>query len=167
MLEYESFCVYGFNTAYPSTWKVEFDPKSDRTMGNVAFKSPERNNIVLSWGPLERAKKKYSSVEEHAEDSIKGVRKNPSVARVEIIQKKELDIPPHKAIYSILRVVFASPSMIPFKKGKEDVLEMRSIHVHCEVSDRYYVIFGQIAPSKSEEHGEIFSKITESFKCHS
>lgn len=166
MLEYESFSVYGFSTVYPSTWKIEFDPKSDWTKGNVAFKSPEKNSIFLSWGSLEKTKKRYSSPEEHAQDSAKAVRKNPRVTRVETVQTKEVNIHSHKAIYSLLRVAFPTPTANPFKKGREEVMEVRSIHIHCDVSERYYVIYGQIELSKSEEHEGIFKNMGESFKCH-
>lgn len=165
MSEYESFSVYGFSTVYPSTWKIEFDPKSDRKKGNVAFKSPENDNVFLSWGSLKKAKTKYTT-EEHAKDSIKAVRKNPRVSKVETVQTKELRVQSHRAIYSLVRVVSSIPSAVPFRKGVEEVLEIRSLHIHCDVSKRYYVLYGQNTLNKSMEHENIFSNMGVFFKCH-
>jgi len=167
MLEYESFSVYGFHVVYPTTWKIEFDPKSDRLKGDVAFKSPEKENIFLSWGSLEKAKKRYSSLEEHANDSIDRIKKNPRVRKVETSQTKDTRIQSHKALFSLVKVTFSTPSLLPFTKTKEEVQEVRCMHLHCETSERYYVIYGAIALSKSQEHEAIFNNMMKSFKCHS
>jgi len=166
MLEYESFCVYGFCTVYPVTWKVELNPKSERSEGDVAFKSPERVNIFVSWGPLEKAKKRYSSLEEHAKDSLKRIKKNSGVKEVELIQRKVIRVNSHKAIFSHVKIIIPRPSFLPFKKEKTDEREVRCMHLHCKPSERYFVIFGEITPDKSLEHGEVFKNIMKSFICH-
>jgi hypothetical protein len=166
MPEYETFSVYGFHTVYPSTWKIEFNPKSDRIKGDVAFKSPEKDNIFLSWGPLELAKKRFSSLEGHVEHSVNQIRKDPRVRGVDTVKTEEFSIKSHKAIYSLLKVTFLAPSMIPLRKGREDVMEMRTMNTYCPVSGRYYVLFGQIALEKSEEHEAIFNNMVQSFRCH-
>jgi hypothetical protein len=166
MLEFESLSVYGFRTVCPSTWRIEFDPKSDRSRGDVAFKSVERSNVFLSWGPLERVKKKFSSLEDHVKDSVDRVKRNPRAKRVEIVETKELMIESHRALYTLIKVSFSTPSIVPFSKGKDETQEVRSMHLHCEASGRYYVMFGQIALDKSQEYKEVFDKMMESFKCH-
>ncbi|MCK4482292.1 hypothetical protein KAU55_03635, partial [Candidatus Bathyarchaeota archaeon] len=97
MVEYECFCIYGFRTVYPITWKVGLDPKSERSEGNVTIKSPEKANIVVSWGLLEKAKKRYSSLEKHARDSIDKIKKESKIKKVELVQTKHIQINSHKA----------------------------------------------------------------------
>ena len=166
MSEFETFCVYNFRTVYPNTWKVEFDPKSNRTKGDVVFKSPERNNIFLSWGDVERAKKRFSDPEGHLKFSMDRIKKNTRVSKVEIVSKRDFTVLSHTALVSLLNVTFSPPNIFPFKKAKGNVEEIRAMHLHCEDSGRYYVIFGQISLEKSKEHEEIFNKMIESFRCH-
>jgi hypothetical protein len=166
MPEFESFSVYGFHTVYPATWKIEFDPKSDRSKGDVSFKSPEKEVIFLSWGSLEKALKRFSSLEEHVKDSVDRIKKNTRVKKVETVQTREMTVESHRALYSLLKVTFSTPSLVPFGKGKEEVQEVRSMHLHCDASERYYVMFEQIAPDKSQEHENIFNNMMQAFKCH-
>ena len=166
MPDFETFCVYGFGTVYPNTWRVEFDPKSNRAKGDVVFKSPEKDNIFLSWGPLEKAQNRFSDTEGHLKYSIDRIKKNTRVGGVEIARKNDLDVQSHKALVSLLKVTFSMPSIIPFRKSKGEVQEVRTMHLHCENAGRYYVIFGQITTDKSQMHEEIFNKMVNSFKCH-
>lgn len=166
MSEYEPFCTYGFCTVCPATWKIELNPKSDRKEGDVAFKSPEKVNIFVSWGPLEKAKKRYASIEEHADDSLKRIKKNPGVKAVELIERKELRISAHKALFSHVKVILTRPSFIPFSKEKMYEREVRCLHLYCDSLERYYVLYGEIMPDKTAEHGEIFRNMVKSFSCH-
>jgi hypothetical protein len=166
MPDFETFCVYGFGTVYPNTWRVEFDPKSNRSKGDVVFKSPEKDNIFLSWGPLEKAQNRFSDTEGHLKYSIDRIKKNTRVGGVEIARKNDLDVQSHKALVSLLKVTFSMPGIIPFRKSKGEVQEVRTMHLHCEDTGRYYVIFGQITTDKSQMHEEIFNKMVNSFKCH-
>jgi hypothetical protein len=43
---------------------VEFNPKGDRIKGDVAFHTPKKNRIFISWGPLEEANKRFKTVQE-------------------------------------------------------------------------------------------------------
>jgi len=127
MTEFEAFCVYNFRTVYPNTWRVEFDPKSTRTKGDVVFKSPERENIFLSWGDVERAKKRFSDAEGHLKYSIDRIKKNTRVSKVEIVSKKDFKVLSHSALVSLINVTFSPPSIIPFKKAKGNVEEIRAM----------------------------------------
>ncbi len=50
---YETLSIYGFKIDYPSTLKVEFNPKSQHEEGDVAFKpSTSGFRLFLSWGQL-------------------------------------------------------------------------------------------------------------------
>jgi len=166
MLKYESFSMYGFHTVYPSTWKIEVDPKSERSEGNITFKSPQKTNIILSWGSLEKARKRYPSLEEHAQDSLNRVKMDKKVKKVELVQTKDIQINSHKAIFSHIRMVFSMPKLLPFRKTKTHEREVRSLHLYCRTSKRYFVVYGVTTSDKSLQQGRIFENIIESFICH-
>jgi len=166
MSEYEFFRIYGFRTVYPVDWKVELDPKSERSEGDVTFKSPEKTHIVVSWGSLEKAKEKHSSLEEHARDSVNRIKKDRKIEKVELIQTKNVKVNSHKAIFSHIRIVFSVRKLLPFGKGKTHEREVRSLHFYCKPSMRYFVVYGVTASDKSVQQGRIFENIIESFGCH-
>jgi len=166
MSEYEFFRIYGFHTVYPVGWKIELDPKSERSEGNVTFASPEKARIVVSWGSLEKAKEKYSSLEEHAKDSINRIKKDRKVKKVELVQTKKVKVNSHKAIFSHIRIVFSVRKLLPFGKGKTHEREVRSLHFYCKPSMRYFVVYGVTASSESVQQGRVFENIIESFVCH-
>jgi hypothetical protein len=166
MSEYEFFRIYGFCTVYPVDWKVELDPKSERREGNVTFKSPEKIHIVVSWGPLEKGKEKYSSLKEHARDSINRIKKDRKVKEVELVQTRKVKVNSHEAILSHIRMVFSTRRLLPFGKGKTHEREVRSLHLYCKPSGRYFVVYGVTTTDKSLRQGRIFENITKSFVCH-
>jgi hypothetical protein len=166
MPEYESFCIYGFRTVCPVTWKIELDPKSELSEGNVTFKSPEKANIVVSWGPLEKAKKRYSSLEKHAKDAINRIKKESKVKKAELVQTKNIQVNSHKAIFSRIRIIFSMPKLLPFGKAKTYEQEVHSLHLYCKPSRRYFVVYGVTTSDKSIQQCRIFEKIIESFVCH-
>jgi len=166
MSEYEFFHIYGFRTVYPVGWKIELDPKSERSEGNVTFKSPEKARIAVSWGSLEKAKEKYSSLEEHARDSVNRIKKDRKVKRVELVQTKKVKVNSHKAVFSHIRIVFSVRRLLPFGKGKTHEREVRSLHLYCRPSGRYFVVYGVTASSESVQQGRVFENIIESFVCH-
>jgi len=166
MPEYEFFCIYGFRTVYPVTWKIELDPKSERSEGSVTFKSPEKANIVTSWGPLEKAEKRYSSLEEHVRDSIDRIKKESKVKKVELVQTKDIQVSSHKAIFSHIRIIFSMPKRLPFTKTKTHEQEVHSLHLYCKPSKRYFVVYGVTTSNKSLKQGRIFEKIIKFLVCH-
>jgi len=166
MLEFDFFCIYGFRTVYPVGWKIELDPKSERSDGNVTFKSPEKVNIAVSWGPLEKAKEKYSSLKEHVRDSIDRIQKDRKVKKVELIQTKNVQVNSHKAIFSHTRIIFSTRRLLPFGRAKRHEREVRSLHLYCKPSGRYFVVYGVTTTDKSVRQGRIFENIMESFVCH-
>lgn len=166
MSEYESFSIYGFRTVYPNTWRVELDPKSERNEGNVTFKSPEKGNIVVSWGPLGKAKKRYSSLEEHVKDSIDRIRKESKVKKAELVQTKNVQVNSHKAVFSHIRMIFSLRRLWPFGKAKTFEQEVHSLHLYCRDSKRYFVVYGVTTSDKSLQQGHIFENVIRSFVCH-
>jgi hypothetical protein len=166
MLEFEFFCIYGFHTVYPVGWKIELDPKSERSEGNVTFKSPEKTNIVVSWGPFVKAKEKYSSLKEHARDSIDRIKKDRKVKKVELVQIKNVQVNSHKAVLSHIRLVFSTRRILPFGKAKRHEREVRSLHLYCNPSGRYFVVYSVTTTDKSLRQRRIFENIIKSFVCH-
>jgi hypothetical protein len=166
MSEYDSFSIYGFSTVYPIAWKIELDPNQERSKGNVTFKSPQKANIVVNWGSLEKARKKYSSIEEHAKDSINRIKKEPKVRRVQLLQTKDIQVNSHKAIFSHVRIIFSMPNLLPFRKAKTYEQEVHSLHLYCKPSKRCFVIYGITTPNESLQQDRIFKIIIKSFRCH-
>jgi len=166
MLKFDFFCIYGFRTVYPVGWKIELDPKSERSEGSVTFKSPEKVNIVVSWGTLEKAKGRYSSLEEHVRDSINRIKKESKVKEVELVQTKDIRVNSHKAIFSHTRIIFSTRRLLPFGKAKRHEREVRSLHHYCKPSGRYFVVYGITTTDKSLRQCRIFENIIKSFVCH-
>jgi hypothetical protein len=150
---------------YPLNWNVELDPKSDRNKGNVAFKSPDKTNILVSWGPLEEAKKKYSSPEKFAMDAVNRIKEDRQVKRVELVQTELEEINSHEANFTHIKIIKLDRSLL-FSKAKTSELEVRSLHFYCGHSKRYFVVYGMVTPDKSAQHEEIFKNMLKSFKCH-
>jgi hypothetical protein len=165
MSEYELFSIYGFHAFHPSGWKIELDPKSDGNKGNVAFKSPEKMNILISWGTLDEAKKKYSSPEKFAMDALNRIRESREVKEMELIQTKLEEVNSHEATFTHLRMNKRNPGF-QFSRARRNELEIRSVHFFCARSQRYFVIYGMVQPDKSAQQEEIFENMLLSFRCH-
>jgi hypothetical protein len=150
MPDFESFCVYGFHTVYPNTWRVEFDPKSNRSKGDVVFKSPEKDNIFLSWGPLEKAENRFSDPEGHLKYSIDRIKKNTRVGGVEVARKNDLEIHSHKALVSLLKVTFSMPSIV--QNDASSLSRLRQIL--CNLWTNYDRQVGD-ARRNHQQHGQI------------
>ena len=74
------------------------NPKDSRRKGDVAFHSPKGNRFFVSWGILEDANKRFKSLDEHRDKSIKQVSKGPDVAKVDIADSREDQISGHRAL---------------------------------------------------------------------
>jgi len=166
MSEYDFFCIYGFRTVYPVSWKIELDPKSELHEGCVTFESPEKRHIAVSWGPLEQANERYSSLEEHVKGSIRRIKEDRKVKTVELVQSKDVHVNSHKAIFSHIKMVFSTRKLLPLLRAKMHEREIHSLHLYCEPSRRYFVVYGVTTTDKSQEQGRIFENIIESFECH-
>ena len=166
MSEYEPFCIYGFRTVYPVAWKVELDSRLERSIGKVTFKSPEKANIVVSWGPLDKAEEKYSSLEEQVRDSINRIKKDSKVKEVELVQTKNIQVNSHKAIFSHFRIIFSMHRLLPFGKSKVHEQIVHSLHLYCKPSRRYFTVYGITTSKKFIQQDHIFENIIKSFVCH-
>ncbi len=162
-MRYDHFSIYGFDVEYPKDWRVELNPKSEKTAGEVAFQSPERDRMFVFWGALEEAKKNFESLDEHVERTIEKVKKSRGVNYVEVTEQKELKINGHRAIFTHLKATFTQG----FLKRREVSRQLWSSHLYCEQTARYFILHG--SPSSEEistEHATVFKHMQKSFKCH-
>jgi hypothetical protein len=154
--------MYGFSIEYPDTWEIELNPKTDRTAGDVAFKT-SRHRIFLTWGPLERVKEKYGSLDRHAEAGIQKVRKGGDVRNLETLEKREVYVNGHKSILNRFRVTLG----VGIMAMRNAYRELSSVHLHCDVTGKFFVLYESVMGSGSGmELGTAFEHMKDSFKCH-
>jgi len=159
---FEKLSVFNFSTVYPSVCRLEFNRKSKRDSGDIAFHFPDKNKVFLTWGELERARKKFETLEEYAENSIEIVKK--SAKTFERVPPYSLTLNSHNAIYNETSVSERSPGL--FGAGRQPIKHGTfSIHLYCEESSRFFVIYALFG-SADESFREIFMKMANSFRCH-
>lgn len=149
---------------YPAVCRVEFNPKSRREAGDVVFHFPDREKVFLSWGKLEDVQKKFQSVEDHAETSLKTIKKNSHVKNFERVVHDSLEVNSHKAAFNRAKLDEIPPGLFGRKSGVKR--EALSLHVHCDLTSRYYVIYTVLSPNAPEDFSDLFLNMVHSFKCH-
>ncbi len=157
----ERLTIYGFSFEYPTDCKLEFNPKFKREDGDVALKWPQNFTLFVSWGPLERLKKSMT-LEDHANFSLERIKKSVQ-GKISTIERKEIEVQGHNTLFNHVRVEVPRRGIFG---GKSRYQEVRSIHLHCEQSSRYFVIYGTTDVEKSEQQGVTVSGVIDSFKCH-
>jgi len=161
---FENFAVYMFSMDYPEVCRLEFHPKSMKQKGDVVFHFPDREKVFLSWGKLDDARKKFATVEEQAEGSLKAVSKGAQPKTMQRIEQDSMKINSHKAVYNHIRVEERPKGFFPSKqKILRDVL---SIHLHCEPTSRYFVIYTTPTHNAPEDFGDLFLDMAHTFECH-
>ena len=163
--EFELVALYGFSAKIPNDARLEFNPKSRREKGDIVFHLQEGYKIFLSWGRLEDARKRYKTAAEQAADSVKRSLKS-SWAKLEgEPHTKNLKIQDHDAVYTRARMWLERGG---FPMGKHRVTQdALALHLHCEDSGRYYVVYAFTRPEVSEDVQRNFEPIVSSLKCHS
>jgi len=161
---FETFSVYRFSVDYPAVCRIEFNPKSRRESGDVAFHFPDREKVFLSWGKLEDAKKRFATPEDHAEHSIEVTRKNRQVKNFERIKHDMLEVNSHRAAYNRAQMQQLSTSLLRTESTKKR--ETLSLHLHCEQSSRYFVMYTLLSPNAPEDFADLFLDMVQSFRCH-
>jgi hypothetical protein len=81
---------------------------------------------ALHW---RERKKGYLTQEGRLKHSMDKMKKNTHVSGVDIARKNDFEVLSHKALVSLLRMAFSTPSFNPLKKGKGDVQEVRAMHL--------------------------------------
>lgn len=159
---YERLEAYGFGVDYPSDCVIEFNPKSLRTQGDVTLKSPRGYKLFLSWGELEKVKK-LNGVEGHADFSIKRIEGSREAKVVDVL-KDSMAVNGHRASLRDVRLELIRRGVF-FNTTRTPQI-VRSSHLHCDVSGRYFVIYGPVTPDKSEEQAGVVNRMVRSFVCH-
>ena len=160
----EKFSIYGFSIDYPKDLRIEFNPKSRRGEGDVVFHFPDRVKIFLSWGDLEKASKKFQSVEDHADHSLKRIKTAGNVKDFERVFHDSIRIRSHDGVYN--RAKFGEVSMGFFSGKKKNPREAHSVHVHCPETGRYFVIYALLPAEGTFDYEKIFSAMAKSLHCH-
>jgi len=163
-MDYECFCIYGFGIDYPVDWEAVIDRKLTRMKGTVAFRSAEGMEMGVSWGPLKEAKGKFSSANEQAKDALNRLKKSRGIINFEILEERSDRIDEHIAVFNHARAELAVGRF--FGGGARRQTEILSMHVHCDRSERYFVLYGKTTLERTYAHADIFNRMRESFKCH-
>lgn len=161
---FETFSVYNFSIDYPAVCRVEFNPKSRREKGDLVFHFPDREKVFVSWGVLEDATKRFRTVEEQAEHGIKTVSKSSQVKSAERVKKDVIEVNSHKAAYNLVKLSQSSRGLLG--GGKATSHDAYSVHLQCDKSSRYFVIYSILTTNAPEDFGDLMNTMIESFKCH-
>jgi hypothetical protein len=160
----ERFSVYGFSIDYPPVCRFEFNPKSTRKKGDVVVHFPDKEKLFVSWGDLNTVEAKFPTVKEQAEQSIKAMTKSRSVGKVERISSKTLEVNSHTAVYN--QVKFEEFSVAGIAKTRKTRHLTYSVHLHCQDSSRFFVIYAILSPNAPEDFDALFMRMVDSFTCH-
>jgi hypothetical protein len=162
--DFEQFSVYGFSVDYPMDSRIEFNPKSRHGQGDVVFHFPDRVKIFLSWGDLESALKKFSTVQEHADHSLQRIKKAGNVKSFERISHDSIRINSHEGVYNLAR--FEEIAVGLFSGKKRAPREAHSVHVHCPESSRFFVVYALLPTGGTYDYDRTFTKMANTLHCH-
>lgn len=155
--------MYGFELKIPGDWRVEVNPKSTREKGDVAFHSKLGNRFFLTWGNLAVVEKRFNSLEEQRDKSIKQMKSGSDVKSVEVPDSHEEQIAGHKALFSHVRADVKAGMFSRVSSARD----MWSVHLYCPDRSRYYVLYCLLRdPKEYEDFGGVFTSMARSFTCH-
>lgn len=158
-VEPDTLTIYGFTFNYPRTSKLEFNPKFKRDGGDVAVKSSEKAVVFVSWGDLTKLTK-TPTVEGHAKSSLDRVKKSVQ-GKMNQVDREEIDVNGHTALYNRVKVEYR-PGL--FGRSREQAVT--SVHLHCEKSGRFFVVYGTSESSNAESQESTIREILGSLRCH-
>jgi hypothetical protein len=155
--------IYGLSFDFPLSHRLEFDPKFTREEGSVAIKSPSNAVVFVSWGDLRKIVKKLPNPEEHSKFSVERVVKHTQ-GRLTIVEQKEIMINGHRAAYKHVRVEAPKGPIIVRRRDQE----IESLHLHCDRTSRYFVIYTNVQPDRLGGVGQddTLKIVAATFKCH-
>jgi len=162
--DFENFSMYGFAIDYPEVCRVEFNSKSRREAGDLAFRFPDSAKIFLSWGELEKVSKRFGTAHEHADFSLEAMKKGKNVKNFEQVSRDT--VPLHSHHTSVNKVRFDEKAVKLFGRGKDIPREAYSLHVHCDQTNRYFVLYTMAPASGDLRIERIMQSMRESFRCH-
>jgi hypothetical protein len=155
--------MYKFGIDYPNTWRVEFGLNPRRAEGYVIFRSSRNDRVFLTWGILEKVNQKYDSLEAQAEASFTRIANGRDVKKLHLIETRTMELNGHRVLYRH----FVMDRAIGMRMFKASSKEIWSIHLHCERTDRFFIVY-ESAPDieRSQEQSLIFNHMIDSFVCH-
>jgi len=162
--KYDLLAMYGFSANCPNNARLELNPKTRRHKGDVVFHLEEGFKIFLSWGSLEEARKRYATAAAQASASIERSVKSTRAKLDGTPETKSLKIQGHDAAYTHARM-FVERGGFPFG-SRRVTQDSHSMHLQCDDSGRYYVVYALARPETSEHVGKLFEPIMLSLKCH-
>jgi hypothetical protein len=163
-MDYDRFAIYGFQIDYPTTWRVELNPKSEHAKGDVVFKAQDGTKMYVSWGLLEAIQKKFPTLDDQVKASVQRIKKDGQIGNLEVLDQKEVQICGHRALYTRLSAAVRSTSMFGTRSAGQR--ELWAAHLHCDKSGRYFVVYGSSQNEKAlQETMDVYSHFQDSFKC--
>jgi hypothetical protein len=161
----ERFSAYGLGVDVPDDWRIEFNPKSTREKGDVAFHSPHDNAFFVSWGKLDDAQRRFETLEQQRDESVKRVKGNPNIAVAKVELSSNEMINGHRGVLSKMVTQRRRGGMM--SRSQDPPHEVWTAHLHCPQSSRYYVVYWDIRDG--EEYPDVegrFRALVRSFVCH-
>jgi hypothetical protein len=161
-LAVDKVSIYGLSFDFPFGAKLEFNPKLTREDGGVAVK-PSRDSVVfVTWGPLDKIPKRADEAEDHA---------NFNLGRIEDRTRRRLTTLEHKVQRtnghdSVYNAVLLEPTGGVLGWGKREEETVRSLHIHCETSGRYFVVYCVTNKKKGDQQSLTLETVINSFRCH-
>jgi hypothetical protein len=162
--KYELLAMYGFSANCPNNARLELNPKTRREKGDVVFHLKDGIKVFLSWGSLEDARKRYATAAAQASASIERSVKSTRAKLDGTPETRNLKIQGHDATYTHARM-FVERGGFPFG-SRRVTQDSHSMHLQCDESGRYYVVYAFARPETSEQVGKIIEPIMLSLKCH-
>jgi len=161
--ERDTLRIYGMSFDFPASQKLEFDPKFTREEGSVAVKSPAKSIVFVTWGDLRRVAKKLPTPREHSKYSMGSAARNAR-GRLNQVEQRDVQINGHSSAYSRAEVEMPRGMLGPQRPNQE----IESVHVHCDRTSRYFVIYtsSDWGGSRAPEREDVFRVVTATFRCH-
>jgi hypothetical protein len=160
-VEKDTLRIYGFSFQFPITSKLEFNPKFKREDGDVAVKSPDKANVFVSWGDLDKVVKKAPTIQDHAKFSLDRVKKSVQ-GKMTTLESKDITINGHSAVFNHVKIEVPRRGLF----GKGQLQDVRSVHLHCDRTKRFYVIYATATEANVEAQSRTMQGIIETLQCH-
>lgn len=160
-VEKDTLTIYGFSFEYPKDRKLEFNPKFKRTDGDVAVKAPDKAVVFVSWGELARVVKKAPTIQDHAKFSLDRVKKSVQ-GKMNQLEHKQIDVNGHRAEFNHVKILVPRRGLL----GRGTEQEVTSVHIHCEDTGRYFVIYATSTAENIKDQTRTLEQITETLRCH-
>ena len=118
--------------------------------------------ILVSWGQGDSILRRYPTTEAHAKHSFSKLSKAADLKEIRLIDTSTVPVNGHEATLTHFTVTSAYPVF-----GKYRNRDTRSLHVHCEESNRFFILnLSARANEQSPETASAFERLRESFVCH-